>query len=1068
MYDLFTLFIPQHKMKILLFVFTIIIPCISSIVNAQTTTPQAIHFTRLYSPKEYQAGDINTAVRKDKNGILYFANALGVIQFDGRNWRTIKIPNTDFIRTLDIDENGTVFIGTINQMGKLEPDSTGKLMFVSLLNLLNKEDRNFGEIWQVKTTPQGVFFCTDKYIFRYKNNKIKKWKTDGKYFYLVYYVENKVYVLDKGAGLKKLEGEELKLIFKEEWIKKNNIFFMLPYPKTQKGEVIVAKQHAVFSIYNPQKNEFRDFETELTEEEMNSICHGVIGSDGNYYISTLRHGIICMNQEGKKIFQYKQTEGITNKVYAAELDNQNNLWLALGKGIAKIETASPFLQHGEKQGITGVVTHAKNQNGLLYVSSTNGVFYYNTHENRFSIIKGKAFQTWKMQTFPVFEDTLFLAITNTGINQIKDTFWTEYVNTTTSVNYIIPSSITPNRLYVGIINQKGVYQLDILKNGKKNFVQVVPDITTSGLVMKDNLLFVLDDAGKVHLFEEKDFLEDKKINSDLNIKNIEIHNNDVFVVTHQAIYTWKDAKFQPHTTINTLQKKGNIFSKIFNINDSNIVIRCIKEDEVKHYLFNTKTNMSKQLPTARLTENFISIESFFEVKQKNKIGLGTSEGVFYLDLTNSNYQKSEFNVFIRKVVQADSVIFDERYTSKNKNLIFSYQQNSFTFFYSSNNSLDEQNTLFRHKLNGYDKKWSEWTTETKKEYTNLDKGKYSFEVEAKNIYGKKSQIERYTFKIKPPFYKTVVAYVCYIILLIVLVWTIIKLNLKRLKNINIRLEKIVAKRTAELEEINNEIVTQNHSITLKNKNIKSSINYASRIQKAMLPPIEEIQNAFNEAFVLWLPCNVVSGDFYWFAKIENKIFVAAVDCTGHGVPGAFMSMIGNDMLNHIVVENKITTPSLILSNLHQKVSTALRQSETKNQDGMDISLCFYDTQTKELEFAGAKNRLYYVQNGKLKDIAGNKFPIGGKWGTEKERVYQNHTLKIDQPTTIFLCTDGYQDQFGGENGRKMMKKRMKSLFTEIADLEDIKQKEKLENYFLDWKKNEEQVDDVLIMGFKIG
>ncbi|WP_338791641.1 two-component regulator propeller domain-containing protein [Bernardetia sp. MNP-M8] len=265
-----------------------------------------------------------------------------------------------------------------------------------------------------------------------------------------------------------------------------------------------------------------------------------------------------------------------------------------------------------------------------------------------------------------------------------------------------------------------------------------------------------------------------------------------------------------------------------------------------------------------------------------------------------------------------------------------------------------------------------------------------------------------------------------------------------------------------------QITEQSKAISIQNENIKSSINYASRIQRAMLPPIEEIKNTFDSAFVLWLPRNVVSGDFYWFAKTENKICIAAIDCTGHGVPGAFMSMIGNDMLNNIILEKKILNPSLVLSTLHQQVSTALRQSETQNRDGMDMSLCIYDTKTKELAFAGAKSPLYYVQDEELKDIAGSKFPIAGKWGVEKERVYKNHILKIEKETTIFLCTDGYQDQFGGDKGKKLMKKKMKSLFVEIAKLDDTKQKEKLENYFLDWKKDEEQVDDVLVMGFKIG
>jgi serine phosphatase RsbU (regulator of sigma subunit) len=237
----------------------------------------------------------------------------------------------------------------------------------------------------------------------------------------------------------------------------------------------------------------------------------------------------------------------------------------------------------------------------------------------------------------------------------------------------------------------------------------------------------------------------------------------------------------------------------------------------------------------------------------------------------------------------------------------------------------------------------------------------------------------------------------------------------------------------------------------------------------MLPPIKEIKNAFDEAFVFWLPRDVVSGDFYWFTQMKGKTFIAAVDCTGHGVPGACMSMIGNDMLNHVVLGKKITDPSLILLYLHEQVSLVLRQSETQNQDGMDMALCVYDNDLKTMSFAGAKNPMYYIQDKKLNQISGAKSPIGGRWNrNDDDRIFETHTIQIDKPTTFFLCTDGYQDQFGGQKGRKLMKKKMKSLFVEIADLEDNKQKEKLENYFLDWKKEEQQVDDVLVMGFKVG
>ncbi len=533
----------------------------------------AVPFTRLYSPKEYQAGIVNMAVKKDKNGLLYFANTEGVLQFDGKNWRTIQVPKSGFIRVLDVDNEGTVFIGAINVIGKLEADSIGKLEFVSLIDLLDSADRNFGEVWKVKATPKGVFFSTDKYIFRYQDGKISKWTTEGKYFYLMYYVNEKVYVLDSEIGLKKLESEELKLVPNHEPTKKYAIYFMLPYPKTQKGEILIGKNKASFSIYNPETNQFRDFQTDLTADEVSSVYHGLLGKDGNYYISTLRYGIICINQEGKKLFQYRQGDGITNKVYGAELDNQNNLWLALAKGIAKIELGSPFKQYGEDKGITGIVTDVATQNGLFYVSTTNGVFYHDSNKNNFLPLQGNSYQTWKLQslvtTFKPF-DTLFFAATNIGISQIKGKSWKEYMKTDASSNYLISSTTTPNRLYAGVLNQQGSYKLDFAENKTPIFSKVISDLTISGLEMKDNLVFVLDGQEKLHIFEEKDSLEELKVNFDAyKVVNIAKHNQEIFVTTFDSVYTWKNKNLEAHLAINKLKGEEETFTQLHAINSSN-------------------------------------------------------------------------------------------------------------------------------------------------------------------------------------------------------------------------------------------------------------------------------------------------------------------------------------------------------------------------------------------------------------------------------------------------------------------------------------------------------------------
>ncbi len=278
------------------------------------------------------------------------------------------------------------------------------------------------------------------------------------------------------------------------------------------------------------------------------------------------------------------------------------------------------------------------------------------------------------------------------------------------------------------------------------------------------------------------------------------------------------------------------------------------------------------------------------------------------------------------------------------------------------------------------------------------------------------------------------------------------------------LEQKVIERTAEVVEAM-EIIEE------KNKHITGSINYAKRIQEAMLPQNDKIAEQLPESFVLFKPRDIVSGDFYWYAKQDGKIIITAVDCTGHGVPGAFVSMVGNSYLNQIVKANGITDADEILNRLHFNVRKALKQDVegTKNNDGMDMALCVIDKENKTVEFAGAKNPLIYLQNEELTLIKSDKHPIGGQQ-REDERRFTKHIIDVSQPTTFYLFSDGYQDQVGGRAGRKYMTKRFRKLLQHLHTKPMSVQKDKLDVELQEWMstgKDHEQIDDILVIGFKI-
>ncbi|HVD96635.1 MAG TPA: SpoIIE family protein phosphatase [Cytophagaceae bacterium] len=281
-------------------------------------------------------------------------------------------------------------------------------------------------------------------------------------------------------------------------------------------------------------------------------------------------------------------------------------------------------------------------------------------------------------------------------------------------------------------------------------------------------------------------------------------------------------------------------------------------------------------------------------------------------------------------------------------------------------------------------------------------------------------------------------------------------------------------------------------IQSQHTNITNSINYAQRIQNAMLPGERSLKSLVDDSFVLFKPKDVVSGDFYWFYNIKTgtnlneydpeadtgveklpdanearKVVVAAVDCTGHGVPGALMSMIGYNLLNTIAARN-ITESDKILSELNKNVRFALQQYKNDNKDGMDMSLVVIDKDRKTLEFAGAKNPLVYIQDGELFHIKGDSHPIGGSQG-EAKRNYTKHTISIDKPTFFYMFSDGYADQFGGEEGKKFMIKNFKDLLLKIHTLPFEEQKIILNKTIESWKGNlEKQLDDILVMGMRVG
>lgn len=275
---------------------------------------------------------------------------------------------------------------------------------------------------------------------------------------------------------------------------------------------------------------------------------------------------------------------------------------------------------------------------------------------------------------------------------------------------------------------------------------------------------------------------------------------------------------------------------------------------------------------------------------------------------------------------------------------------------------------------------------------------------------------------------------------------------------------IMAFMLRKAERANMTISKQKKELEEKNKEILDSITYAKRLQDAILPPLSLIKQFLPESFVLYKPKDIVAGDFYWMERIGDIVLIAASDCTGHGVPGALVSVVCSNALNRTVKEFHITETGKILDKVRELVLETFEKSDGNIQDGMDISLCCIQTKTNEVQWSGAYNSLWYIRQGKLHEIPADKQPIGKH---DKPKPFNSHNLNLVKGDSFYLFTDGFADQFGGPQGKKFKYKQLQGLLLTNASQSMEIQKKKLEETLSAWKGSLEQVDDILIIGIRV-
>ncbi|MFN7013752.1 MAG: SpoIIE family protein phosphatase, partial [Bacteroidia bacterium] len=747
----------------------------------------------------------------------------------------------------------------------------------------------------------------------------------------------------------------------------------------------------------------------------------------------------------------------------------------------------------------------------LYVATTQGVFVQNQiQENteikskedvlrrikRFTQIPGMSSQSWSLvKVTDDGNDKYLIAGTSDGVFEIDGE------NAKLISNYYTFSICRSNKnldlFYLGTTNGVAVIKreadkwkdlgvLDGIQSAVRSIVEDKNGDIWMGIPFFEGvakLSFNENSEGKkllgksyqVEVFDSTSGLADFRYNI------VYALNNDILVATYKGLYRWdfEKERFFPE------KRFGEIFS------DGSRQVFCFTKGPENTYWFFNSNDKIKETGVVTLNSNKpiwynTTFKRFSDneihviyVTPDKRVWFGGPDGlIVYNSKLRKDYNKPFFNILSKVTIGKDSVIFHGNYVieetgritlTQKENDIPSlvYKLNSISFEFSSVSFEDEKNNRYKWFLEGYDNEWTNWTNESKVSYTNLPEGRYTFHLISKNIYDVESEKTIYSFIILPPWYRTVYAYIAYILLFVGFVYGAIQLSIYRLKRSKAQLELIVQERTAEIVQQKEEIEIQKELVEEKNKDITDSINYASRIQQAILPILDEIKKVLPESFVFYRPRDIVSGDFYWFVTKGKDVYIAAADCTGHGVPGAFMSMIGHTLLNEILNQKNITSTGDILTELHKQIRISLKQDQQESRDGMDIALCKINLETLILQYSGAMRPLYLIINGELIEIKADKFPIGGLQDNDEKRVFKSNEIQLKKGDLFYIFSDGYADQFGGKEGKKFMIKRLKELLLQVAPYDMNYQYNQIVNNYIEWLGDGEQIDDILFIGVRV-
>ncbi|CAG0990791.1 hypothetical protein FLAV_02295 [Flavobacteriales bacterium] len=990
----------------------------------------------------------------------------GISIFNGKTFHYLTTKNglsDNIVYCIEKGPDGNIYIGTNNGISIIKPDTIIKLDTTNGLG----HHRVFKIFFDSNNkcwigAGNGIYFLEGISIKPFEKNML----FENKGVFNFYEDGNKnIWVCTMGTGLTKITKKEI-IQYNSNTSTISDLVFSIGEID---GKIWAFTNKGVFELN--EKNEFV-FKT-IDKSKMNFPVYCAIKDENTYWLGTYS-GIF--KYKGETFTNITTQNGlIDNDIFKILEDREGNIWFASkNNGVSKL-SSERFVSLNKKQlNVDEITSVYKTSTGKLMISSAIGLIIKS--ENRIDIFNEKSKQSEnKVQdvnyAYEIDSNHYIVGTDAEGLfyfNLEKKTF--SQIPTMGGKSYQMIYHIYKDRDgVIWICSKNGLSKLE---NGnvipfqpqiipQTDIFQIYQDLNNRYWLATDNGVYLYD-GSSIYQFSEKEGIKKGRVRSIVQTKD-----STIWLSSNYGVYKFSNGKFT-----NISEKEGLASNVIYSlIADSKGNIWAGHQYGIDVISFNKNSFIIKNYKNDDGFAGQQCLPNSICIDQNDNIYIGTLKGLVIYNPSLDKPNTKEPLTRITKVKVFSQDINWSHYTDSisHNNIPFNpnltYDKNYITIEFIAVSHTKPEQVAYKYKLVGLDKDWQMAINKTEIAYSNLPPGHYEFLLLASNgddIWNKKPV--SFKFTIKPPFWQTWWFYTICSGIVLAGIFSYIKIR-----------------------AANRQITKQKEIIEEKNQDITDSIIYAKRIQEAILPMNKSLKSYFSDSFILFKPRDIVSGDFYWFTEDEEKSIIVVADCTGHGVPGAFMSMLGTSILNQVIRDENIANPGYALDRMDEKLNMALHKaySETKAQDGMDISVCTYYKNKKQVEYAGANNPLYVVRknenpliiNDKVAspllqnesfsfyEIKANKQPIGG---TERKQKFVTHSIKVQKNDSFYLFTDGYADQFGGPKGKKFMYIQFKKLILSIQLMNMKEQEKELIKVLETWKNtSHNQVDDICIMGVKI-